>query len=175
MEPSIRSPRRIKVSLLLAALMALPAFAHANGGTEHQQTASREPATRTHGGNGTASAATQAAMQAELQRAMERHRLALRPEYERRVRSDGQVSANAWLRAEADRLGRQEAEAIQRRHAGTTAPRANAPGKRQAPRTTAKTADKPCDRIVTRQRVIANLSGGPMQLVMVTECESAAD
>lgn len=92
-----------------------------------------------------------------------------------RVRSDGQASANAWLRAESDRLGRQEAEAIKRRHAGTIAPRADASDKRRTPRATAKTDDKPWDRIVTRQRMIANLSGGPMQMVMVTECESAPD
>lgn len=34
----------------------------------------------------------------------------LRPEYERRVRADGQQAANAWLREEAAALGRQAAE-----------------------------------------------------------------
>lgn len=45
---------------------------------------------------------------------VEREREALRPEYERRVRADGQQAANAWLRAEAGALGRRAGEQAKR-------------------------------------------------------------
>lgn len=42
--------------------------------------------------------------------AMEREREKLRPEYERRLRADGRLAADAWLRQEAAVLGQQAGE-----------------------------------------------------------------
>ena len=106
----------------------------------------------------------QAALPAEARRSLAQHRRELRPEYERRVRRDGRPAADAWLRATAERLGRREGQAMQRPNAGAAGgPPAAAPAK-------APGGDRRCARMVTRHRHVANLSGGPMQMIMVTEC-----
>jgi hypothetical protein len=48
---------------------------------------------------------------AASQARMAEHQARLRPEYEARLRRDGQASADRWLRDEAARLGQQDARA----------------------------------------------------------------
>ena len=52
------------------------------------------------------------ALRQEMREVIRRHKRELLPEYERRVREDGQASADAWLRARVHALGRQEGERI---------------------------------------------------------------
>ncbi|HEY4530414.1 MAG TPA: hypothetical protein VIG97_08845 [Luteimonas sp.] len=50
----------------------------------------------------------EAAIKAELRRMVEQRKRELRPEYERRVRTDGKASADRWLREAAAELGRRD-------------------------------------------------------------------
>lgn len=54
-------------------------------------------------------------LQGELQQRMERHRRELLPAYERLLRVQGSVVADAWLRREAIERGRREADALRGR------------------------------------------------------------
>lgn len=129
---------------------------------------------------GTRSAIDEQALRQDMQRAIDQRRRELLPEYQRRVRTDGRASADAWLRATAERLGREDGERMRRRHeAGAYA--ANAATADHESRTRAAPAarsgdprrkgkDPACARMVTRQRNVPSVSGGPMQMIMVTEC-----
>lgn len=57
------------------------------------------------------------ALRADMQRMIERRRRELLPEYERRVRSEGRERADAWLREQAQALGREDGAEVRRRHA----------------------------------------------------------
>lgn len=127
-------------------------------------------------------------LRADTQRAIDQRRRELLPEYQRRVRDEGRPSADAWLRDAAERLGRRDGERIRRDHErgryvvdGASAP-ARSP---QQPRVRTTPAQRPetasdrvdgkrdgrsCARMVTRQRSVPSVSGGPMQMIMVTEC-----
>ena len=123
------------------------------------------------------------ALRQDMQRAIDRRRGELLPEYERRVREDGRASADAWLRATAERLGREDGQQVRRNHDGgkyDAAPRgttgASATGDRRAAggKAAGKRKDPACARMVTRQRNGPSVSGGPMQMIMVTECVPAS-
>lgn len=122
----------------------------------------------------------QQALRADIQRSIERRRRELLPEYERRVRTDGRASADDWLRARAAELGRRDGEAIRRGHqrgnydadarnAGGGTVRGTGAGDTDA-QARHRRGDPSCARLVTRNRAVANVSGGPMQMIMVTEC-----
>lgn len=64
-----------------------------------------------------AQALDEQALRADMQRMIERRRRELLPEYERRVRSEGRVRADAWLREQAQALGREDGAEVRRRHA----------------------------------------------------------
>lgn len=132
----------------------------------------------------------QQALRGDMQRMIEQRRRQLLPEYQRRVRADGKASADAWLRDAAERLGRQDGQQVRRNHdrggydaaprsravenaaAATTKGRADA-GRRTDVRTRdGKRNGRACARMVTRQRSVPSVSGGPMQMIMVTECVS---
>lgn len=130
----------------------------------------------------------QARMRADMQRMVDQRRRELLPEYQRRVQAEGRASADAWLRAEATRLGRRDGEQVRRNHeqgryaqAGRGPATAAAPARDAAiapparrPEATPSPAARPgtrsCARMVTRQRSVPSVSGGPMQMIMVTEC-----
>lgn len=57
------------------------------------------------------------ALRADMQRMIERRRRELLPGYERRVRSEGRERADAWLREQAQKLGREDGAEVRRRHA----------------------------------------------------------
>ena len=124
------------------------------------------------------------ALRQDMQRAIGRRRSELLPEYQRRVREDGRASADAWLRATAERLGREDGQQVRRNHdsgkydaasrgtagASATGDRLGAGGKAAD----GKRKDPACARMVTRQRNVPSVSGGPMQMIMVTECVPAS-
>lgn len=192
MRPSqpVNRPRRSLVAVLLAATAAVPAQARsidAGGGANqtHQQELPHDQAARPLPGSSDHDGADPAATRAALQQAMERRRQELRPEYERRLRSDGQASANAWLRAEAARLGRLDGQALRR--PSTAAPDAAATAAANAQAAPARAADaadagkaatgtkgtRKCAQVRTRNRVVPSVNGGPMQMALVTECVPA--
>lgn len=70
-----------------------------------------EPAAAVEG-----AAADRALLAHDMKRAMERRRAELRPEYERRVRHDGQESTDRWLRDVAAEMGRRDGEAAKGRY-----------------------------------------------------------
>lgn len=132
----------------------------------------------------------QARMRADMQRMVDQRRRELLPEYQRRVQAEGRTSADAWLRAEATRLGKRDGEQVRRNHelgryaqagrepatAASSARDASiAPAVRRKEAATASPAasrpgTRACARMVTRQRSVPSVSGGPMQMIMVTEC-----
>lgn len=128
-------------------------------------------------------AVNEQALRQDMQRAIDQRRRELLPEYQRRVRTDGRSSADAWLRNTAERMGREDGERVRRRHdagayAAATPGAARVSGERtqaQSDRTSrsAKGRDPECARMVTRQRNVPSVSGGPMQMIMVTECVPA--
>lgn len=94
-----------------------------NQGTgDGQDWADREKLRQKNGGKvmrqdsaqGELSSADRHAFEHQARQGMEARRARLRPEYERRVRTDGQASAAAWLRAEVARLGREDGMALRR-------------------------------------------------------------
>ncbi|MGY1519253.1 hypothetical protein [Luteimonas sp. A482] len=125
-------------------------------------------------------------LHADMQRAVDQRRRELLPEYQRRVRDEGRSSADAWLRGEAERLGRRDGERIRRDHErGGNVVDGTAPARPvqsrlgttpvQRPeaardRVDGKRDGRSCARMVTRQRSVPSMSGGPMQMIMVTEC-----
>lgn len=120
-------------------------------------------------------------LRADMQQAIDQRRRELLPEYQRRVRDDGRPSADAWLRVEAERLGRRDGERIRREHErGSYAvdgargrpvqPRAGTSATQQPAELGGKRDGRSCARMVTRQRSVPSVSGGPMQMIMVTEC-----
>ncbi len=123
------------------------------------------------------------ALRQDMQRAIDRRRSELLPEYQRRVREDGKASADAWLRATAERLGREDGQQVRRDHdrgkydaASRGTAGASATGDRRAAggKAAGKGKDPACARMVTRQRNVPSVSGGPMQMIMVTECVPAS-
>ncbi|MDH5834475.1 hypothetical protein [Luteimonas kalidii] len=121
------------------------------------------------------------ALRQDMQRAIDQRRRELLPEYQRRVRTEGRANADAWLRATAERLGREDGERVRRRHASgayaapvaADAPRQPAQGTAPVRDGKGKGTDPACARMVTRQRNVPSVSGGPMQMIMVTECVPA--
>ena len=124
------------------------------------------------------------ALRQDMQRAIDRRRRELLPEYQRRVREDGRANADAWLRATAERLGREDGERVRRNHDSGKYDAASrnmadmpAAGDRRGTGKKAadgKRKDPACARMVTRQRNVPSVSGGPMQMIMVTECVPAS-
>lgn len=128
-------------------------------------------------------------LRADLQQAIEQRRHELLPEYNRRVREHGRAEADAWLRTEAERLGRRDGERIRRAHergryaTEGSAATASAAGREKTRERTDVGAEadddrrgrKSCARMVTRQRMVPSMSGGAMQMIMVTECVPESD
>lgn len=55
-------------------------------------------------------------MQAEIRALQAQHKRELLPEYKRRVKAQGKQAADAWLRREAERRGREAALHIKRKY-----------------------------------------------------------
>lgn len=161
MRAAVPAPRFM--ALALCAMLAVPALAPAAPLAVGAQDA----------------AIDERALRADMQRMIEQRRRELLPEYERRVRSDGKASADDWLRKRAEELGRRDGATIRRKYDGSrsgareTAPAPSAAagedaGARQ------KRGDRSCAHVVTRQQAVPSLSGGAMEMIMVTECVPAA-
>lgn len=151
-----------RIALLAVLLVPMQLVAQVSGGIDERQ------------------------LRADMQQAIDQRRRELLPEYQRRVRDDGRPSADAWLRIEAEQLGRRDGERIRHEHergsyavdgardrpvqprAGTTATRQ--PAELGGERAGGKRDGRSCARMVTRQRNVPSVSGGPMQMIMVTEC-----
>lgn len=58
----------------------------------------------------------QAALERDMRRMIDQRRAQLLPEYERRVRSDGQSSADRWLREVATEMGRRDGAQVRARY-----------------------------------------------------------
>ena len=58
----------------------------------------------------------QAALERDMRRMIDQRRAQLLPEYERRVRSDGQASADRWLREVATEMGRRDGAQVRERY-----------------------------------------------------------
>jgi len=115
------------------------------------------------------------AAEADKRRLMEQRARELFPEYQRRKRDDGKASADAWLQAAAADMGRRDGEAV-RRTRETGNPVAGSAPPAATVTATGATAPKPdkagrkCARTRVGQRMVPSMSGGPMQMIMVTEC-----
>ena len=85
----------------------------------------------------------------------------LAPVYQRRLREEGEASANEWLARRVKELGERDAQraAAQARRDSRPDSGADVDGKRN-----------PCARTVVVQRLVPSLSGGAMEMIMVTEC-----
>jgi len=84
---------------------------HANNGPDAEQ-----PARKSR--SGTMSPAAEARARAEGARIMEQHRRELEPRYRMRVERDGKADADAWLSAEARRLGSQTGRQMREKYSG---------------------------------------------------------
>lgn len=114
--------------------------------------------------------------EADKHRLMEQRARDLFPEYQRRKRADGKSSADAWLQATAADMGRRDGEASRRtQERQATA----AQGSAQRPPAAAPAAEaarpkqgneRKCARTRVGQRMVPSMSGGSMQMIMVTEC-----
>ena len=99
--------------------------------------------------------------EAERQARLEGYARQLAPGYERRLRVDGEASANEWLARRVKELSERDAR------------RAAAPARRRDGQGADGDADdkrEPCAKTVVVQRLVPSLSGGPMEMIMVTEC-----
>lgn len=99
--------------------------------------------------------------EAQRQLRLEGYARQLAPGYQRRLRVDGEASANEWLARRVKELSDRDAE------------RAAAPARRRDGQGVDGDADgkrEPCAKTVVVQRLVPNLSGGPMEMIMVTEC-----
>lgn len=82
----------------------------------------REALRKKNGGNVTARSARpageidQAALERDMRRMIDQRRAQLLPEYGRRVRSDGQASADRWLREVATEMGRRDGAQVRARY-----------------------------------------------------------
>ena len=113
--------------------------------------------------------------EADNRRLMEQRARELFPEYQRRKRNDGKASADAWLQAAANDMGRRDGAAARRTHEGPTtatgparSPAAAAPAAQPSPQKHGN--GRKCARTRIGQRMVPSMSGGPMQMIMVTEC-----
>jgi len=98
----------------------------------------------------------------------EADKAAMEQEYARRSREDGQAAADAWLRNEARVfLARLVAEGVCTMDSPPppTATASRAPAKAPLGKD-----GKPCKRTRTENRAVANVSGGPMTMVLVPVC-----
>jgi hypothetical protein len=97
--------------------------------------------------------------QAQRQARLEGYSRQLAPVYQRRLREDGEASANAWLARRVRELGERDA-----RRAAAQARR------RDKGDADADDNREPCAQTVVVQRLVPSLSGGAMEMIMVTEC-----
>lgn len=96
----------------------------------------------------------------ERQARLEGYARQLASGYQRRVRVDGEASANEWLVRRVKELGERDAR------------RAAAPGRRRDVQGANGDADgkrEPCQKTVVVRRLVPSLLGGPMEMIMVTE------
>lgn len=110
---------------------------------------------------GVAQSALPSETEAEREARLEGYARQLAPGYQRRVRLDGEASANEWLARRVKELGERDAQ------------RAASPARRRDGQGADGNADvkrEPCAKTVVVQRLVPSLSGGPMEMIMVTEC-----
>lgn len=108
-----------------------------------------------------AQSAPPAETEAQRQARLEGYARQLAPVYQRRLREEGEASANEWLARRVKELGERDAE------------RAAAQARRRDRRDAGVDADdagEPCAQTVVVQRLVPSLSGGAMEMMMVTEC-----
>lgn len=105
---------------------------------------------------------------------MEQRARELFPEYQRRKRIDGKSSADAWLKATAAEVGRRDGETLrrtqERQAAAGSAQRPASPTPAAGTSAPAQKAGRKCARTRVAQRMVPSMSGGAMQMIMVTEC-----
>ena len=108
-----------------------------------------------------AQSAPPAETEAQRQARLEGYARQLAPVYQRRLREEGEASANEWLARRVKELGERDAQ----RAAAEARPRdrQDADGETGGDR-------NPCAQTVVVQRLVPSLSGGAMEMMMVTEC-----
>lgn len=108
-----------------------------------------------------AQAAPPTETEAQRQTRLEGYARQLAPAYQRRLREEGEASANEWLARRVKELGERDAQ----RAAAEARPRdrQDADGETGGDR-------NPCAKTVVVQRLVPSLSGGAMEMIMVTEC-----
>ena len=108
-----------------------------------------------------AQTAPPAETEAQRQTRLEGYARQLAPVYQRRLREEGEASANEWLARRVKVLGERDAQ------------RAVAGARRSESQGADVDADghrNPCAKTVVVQRLVPSLSGGAMEMIMVTEC-----